>query len=59
MMENLDAINQGIESIELEAVIIRANGSTEIVGQVAGYYRDSDRQQTAKDAGLGEITICE
>lgn len=59
MMDNQASPNffdLGIESIELEAEVIRADGTRETLGTVAAFHKDEVLREAARQAGLGEIT---
>lgn len=46
-----------IESISLEAVVTRADGTTEDLGTIAEYHRDEKKSLAARLKGLGTIKL--
>lgn len=51
-------MRQPVKSIELEAVITRADGTVEPQGIVASYYSNPVRRLLAKLRGVGKVKTC-
>lgn len=59
MESQANSTMQGIKSMELEATVIRADGTVEKLGLVSAFYEDEERQAAADAAGIGRIRTCE